>query len=283
MSDWFESVSLHRRGSGSPLVLLHGIGHRWQAWEPVLDELARHHEVIAVDLPGFGDSPSSPLPYTMPNAVESVAEVFSWLGLTRPHVAGNSLGGALGLELASAGLVRSVTALSPAGFCGPRERTWAVWVLRQIRNGGRTPVKLRTAAMNVTVLRVLLGSPLFGRPWRVPAQAMLGDLASMVRSEAFDQVAVAGREYVYGSPEPEVPVTIAWGTRDRILRPSQARKAAEVLPNATYVRLPRCGHVPMYDDPSLVARTILNTCEAAASREAAGNLSRTNGKDPSAA
>jgi pimeloyl-ACP methyl ester carboxylesterase len=269
MSDWFEAISLDRRGSGSPLVLLHGIGHRWQAWEPVLDELARHHEVIAVDLPGFGNSPNSPRPYTMPNAVETMAEVFSFLGLTRPHVAGNSLGGALGLELASVGLARSMTALSPAGFCSPREMTWALWVLRQLRQGGRTPVKLRTAAMNVTVVRALLGAPLFGRPWRVPAQAMLDDLVSMVRSSAFDEVAAAGRDYVYASPEPRVPVTIAWGTRDVILRPSQARKAAKALPNATMVRLPRCGHVPMYDDPALVARTILSTCAKASSEESA--------------
>ncbi|MFD1048194.1 alpha/beta fold hydrolase, partial [Kibdelosporangium lantanae] len=58
-------INYERRGSGTPLVLLHGIGHRWQAWEPVLDRLALHHDVIAVDLPGFGLSPSLPEPYSV--------------------------------------------------------------------------------------------------------------------------------------------------------------------------------------------------------------------------
>ena len=50
----------HRAGSGEPLVLIHGIGSRWQMWEPVLDRLTPHREVIAIDLPGFGASPMPP-------------------------------------------------------------------------------------------------------------------------------------------------------------------------------------------------------------------------------
>ncbi|MCU7727659.1 alpha/beta fold hydrolase [Actinoplanes sp. KI2] len=46
----------HRRGTGSPIVLIHGIGSRWQVWNPILARLAEHHEVIALDLPGFGAS-----------------------------------------------------------------------------------------------------------------------------------------------------------------------------------------------------------------------------------
>ncbi|HCU52375.1 MAG TPA: alpha/beta hydrolase, partial [Micromonosporaceae bacterium] len=69
---------MQRRGSGSPLVLIHGIGHRWQAWEPVLDELAEHHEVLAIDLPGFGKSPvpDGGMPPDMAATVASVAAVF---------------------------------------------------------------------------------------------------------------------------------------------------------------------------------------------------------------
>src|SRR5438093_8851403 len=119
-------VSYERRGQGSPLVLLHGIGHRWQAWEPVLDLLAEQHDVIAVDLPGFGASPLvAEREYTMPGAVEIAAEMFASFGLDRPHVAGNSLGGVLSLELASRGLARSATALAPAGFWSASDRAWA--------------------------------------------------------------------------------------------------------------------------------------------------------------
>src|ERR1044072_1362086 len=132
-------IAFERRGNGSPLVLLHGIGHRWQAWEPVLDSLAAAHDVIAVDLPGFGRSPllADGRGYDMPSAVAACADIFDDLGLDRPHVAGNSLGGVLSLELASRGLVSSATALAPAGFWSARDRSWALWVLRTIRLTGR--------------------------------------------------------------------------------------------------------------------------------------------------
>jgi pimeloyl-ACP methyl ester carboxylesterase len=264
MTEWLDSIAYHRRGSGSPLVLLHGIGHRWQAWEPVLDHLAQQHEVIALDLPGFGASPTLPQPYTVPNAIDALGEFFAHLGISQPHVAGNSLGGALSLELASAGLVSSATAFAPAGFWTARDRAWALWALGIVRMGGRIPLKARTAMLNLKLLRLLGGSLLFGRPDRLPVQTMLDDLTAMAGAVAFDTVATTGRAYLFQCAPPRVPVTVAWGTRDRILWPRQAKKAAELLPAATHVSLPDCGHVPMYDDPQLVARTILDTCRTGA-------------------
>jgi pimeloyl-ACP methyl ester carboxylesterase len=264
-------VAYERRGQGSPLVLLHGIGHRWQAWEPILDLLAAHHDVIAIDLPGFGASPSLPQgrPYDMPGAVEVAADIFATFGLDRPHVAGNSLGGVLSLELASRGLVRSATALAPAGFWTPRDRAWALWVLTAIRAGGRASERIRSAVVNRRLLRTMGASMLFGQPGRLSAEVMLADLAAMAASPGFDLVARSGRDYVFASPAPTVPVTVAWGTRDRILWPRQAGKAAELLPAARHVWLPGCGHVPMSDDPERVAGLILRTCDEAAVDKAA--------------
>ena len=124
-----------RRGSGEPLVLLHGIGHRWQAWLPVLDRLAAHHEVTAIDLPGFGQSPRPPggTPNDMPAAVATIGEFFQASGLDRPHVAGYSLGGAISLALAAANLVRTATVFCPAGFFTPAERRRALLILKTLR------------------------------------------------------------------------------------------------------------------------------------------------------
>lgn len=262
-------VAFERRGSGSPLVLLHGIGHRWQAWEPVLDRLAAAHDVIAVDLPGFGRSPLLPEGngYDLPSVVRACADIFADLGLSRPHVAGNSLGGVLGLELASRGLVSSATALAPAGFWTPRGRAWALWVLRTIRLTGRLPGGSRL--LRRKHVRLVAGSLLYGHPSRMTAEIMLADLVSMVGSPAFDLVAAAGRNYAYASPPPSVPVTVAWGTRDRILWPRQARRAAELLPRARHVWLYRCGHVPMIDEPELVASLIIDTCAVGSAGRAA--------------
>lgn len=108
-------VSYERTGSGEPLVLLHGIGHHRQAWDPVLRILALERDVIAVDLPGFGASPALPegLTHDLGTMVPVLGSFFDALGVVRPHVAGNSLGGLLALELGRERLVRSVTALSP--------------------------------------------------------------------------------------------------------------------------------------------------------------------------
>jgi len=88
-------LAYERHGSGPALVLLHGVGHRRQAWQPVLDLLTPHRTVLTVDLPGHGESP--PLRAAGRPAARAMAEeifaLFDELGLDRPHVAGNSLGG----------------------------------------------------------------------------------------------------------------------------------------------------------------------------------------------
>ncbi|SDD02528.1 alpha/beta fold hydrolase [Actinokineospora iranica] len=257
-------VAYDRRGQGSPLVLLHGIGHRWQAWEPVLDRLAERHDVIAVDLPGFGASPALPPDRThdVDGMIGALGEVFADLGIGRPHLAGNSLGGMLALEMASRGLAASATAFSPAGFWTPRGRAWGIRVLRAVRLTARAP--LREALVQRKLVRVLGGSVLFGKPGVISAEVMLADMAAMVAAPGFDAViAAGGADYVFACPPPAVPVTVAWGSRDRVLWPRQARRAAELLPAARHVSLRGCGHVPMSDDPGRVADLILETCRDA--------------------
>src|ERR1051326_6904738 len=110
-------LAYERLGSGASLVLLHGVGHRRQAWGSVVDRLAPHRDVIMVDLPGHGESP--PLAPGVPIVdalLGPVRELLDDLDVARPHVAGNSLGGRLALEAAVAGWAASATGLSPAGF-----------------------------------------------------------------------------------------------------------------------------------------------------------------------
>src|SRR5690606_41917091 len=89
--------------------------------------LAAARDVIAVDLPGFGRSPGLPdgVPYTAESLADAVESFCALLGIREPHVAGNSLGGYLALELASRGTVRTATALSPAGFWARSELLYA--------------------------------------------------------------------------------------------------------------------------------------------------------------
>lgn len=111
------ALACTRTGAGAPLVLLHGLGSSRHAWDPVIPALAEQFEVLAIDLPGFGDS--EPLPWPVeptPAALAAAAAGFlDDLGITAPHIAGNSLGGWVALELARIRPPASVTLLSTAG------------------------------------------------------------------------------------------------------------------------------------------------------------------------
>jgi len=258
------TINAVRRGTGPPLVLLHGIGHRWQAWEPVLDRLASVHDVIALDLPGFGKSPmpADGMPLDMAATLVRFPGLLAELGLECPHVAGNSLGGAIALELAAAGLAASATALSPAGFFTAAERRRALAILALLRANSFLPAPVVRAVLRSEAMRAVCFGQLVAHPRRLSAERAVGDALAMRRGKAYRPVARAGRRYQF-TGTPEVPVTIAWGARDRILLPREAERARARLPQARHVALPGCGHVPMSDDPELVASVILATTGAA--------------------
>jgi pimeloyl-ACP methyl ester carboxylesterase len=255
----------HRAGSGEPLVLIHGIGSRWQMWEPVIDRLAAHYEVVAIDLPGFGASPMPPAG-TRPG-VDSLASLVSGflaeIGVQRPHVAGNSLGGLIALELGRRDHARSVTAVSPAGFANRMEMVGArgsLWL--SVRAARKLAPRADTLLAPRFARQLALG--LFAAH---PAQMSAADAAASVRALAgapwFDEtlpslhaMEFAGRESI------GVPVTVAWGNKDRLLRPRQARRAARLIPRARMIILRGCGHVPTYDDPEQVGRVLLEAAAA---------------------
>ncbi|NBM14952.1 alpha/beta fold hydrolase [Streptomyces sp. GC420] len=256
------TVSYERRGSGEPLLLLHGIGHHRQAWDPVIGILATERDVIAVDLPGFGRSPALPdgLPYDLRTVVPALASLCERLGVDRPHVAGNSLGGLIALDLGREKLVRSVTALSPAGFWTEAEWRYAVGTLRAMRQGARLmPLPLIERLSRSAAGRAALTSTIYARPGRRPAEAVVAETLALRGATGFEATLAAGRGLRFTDDVPEVPVSIAWGTRDRLLLRRQGVRAKRIIPGARLVRLPGCGHVPMNDDPALVARVILDT------------------------
>lgn len=250
-------------------MLVHGIGSQWPAWEPVLDRLAAQRDVIALDLPGFGMSP--PLPSgvapTVPALADSVMELLEQLEVSRPHVAGNSMGGWIALELARRGVVASATALSPAGFWNRREVAYSRASLRLTVRIARAldPVADRMTAS--AALRTLLFGQVVARPWRIPAEDAAGALRALARSPAFDAtLTVLTAGHFTGGADVSVPVTIAWGDRDRLLIPRQAGRAVRAIPGARLAILDGCGHVPMSDDPERVVQVLL---EASTSQQEA--------------
>jgi pimeloyl-ACP methyl ester carboxylesterase len=249
-----------RAGSGPPLVLFHGVGHRRQAWDAVMDRLTPHRDVIAVDLPGHGESP--PLDVSGRSVLEALADgvigLLDDLGLDRPHVAGNSLGGLIALEAGLFGRAASVTALSPAGFWrNDLELAYAKAIFRVMQALGARlrPVAPRLARSAAG--RTVLYAAIVSRPGRMSPRQAEGDMAAFLAAgPALDAILDAAAPY-HGEIPAHVPVTIAWGSKDRLLSPHQALVARQRVPHARFVRLPGCGHVPMTDDPALVARVLL--------------------------
>ncbi|MGW0131198.1 alpha/beta fold hydrolase [Streptomyces sp. NPDC003299] len=255
------TVSYARVGRGAPLLLLHGIGHHRQAWDPVVDILAADRDVIAVDLPGFGASPALPeaLAYDLPTTTAVFGALCEALDLDRPHVAGNSLGGLIALELGRERLVRSVTALSPAGFWSEAERRYAFGVLLAMRGiSRRLPLPLVEQLSRSAAGRTVLTSTIYARPGRRAPEAVVAETRALAEAAGFAPTLTAGSTVRFTEDIPGIPVTVAWGSRDRLLVPRQGVRAKQILPRARLVRLPGCGHCPMNDDPALVARVILD-------------------------
>lgn len=259
-------INKRNGGAGEPLVLIHGIGHHLQAWEPVFDRLAEWHEVIAIDLPGFGLSPvpDGGMPRDMYAIVAAMATAFEEWGLDRPHVAGNSLGGAIGLELAAAGAVRSATVFSPAGFFTPAERRRALRILNALRANTFAPKPLIRMTMRSPSLRAASLGVFVAHPGQVDGERALADALALRSGRGFRSVVRSSRDYAFDGSRlgSTVPVTVGWGERDRILGVHQAERVRAQLPDARVVIMPGCGHVPMSDDPELVAQLILETTQA---------------------
>jgi pimeloyl-ACP methyl ester carboxylesterase len=254
------TLSYDRIGSGPPLLLVHGLGSCKEMWRPLLPRLAREREVVAVDLPGFGGSPLGPR--TVEGLAEALARFVSGLGLERPHVAGNSLGGAVALTMGAEGTARSVCALSPIGFVAGREKAYgrAVLVGTRVLAIALAPVALVVARS--AVLRTLLSSHAAARPWRIPPEDTAHWTRMYARAPAFWDLL----ETLDGwhAAVPACPTTIAWGERDRLLIFSrQAPRARRLLPEARHVVLRGCGHVPTWDDPAQVAGVVLSASRRA--------------------
>jgi pimeloyl-ACP methyl ester carboxylesterase len=262
MASTAATLSYHRGGTGEPLLLLHGIGGSWRHWRPVLPALEAERDVVAVDLPGFGASPvlargAEPTPAALAEAVAGLLDALGW---EAPHVAGNSLGGWVALELAKLGRARSVCALSPAGFATPREAAYAARVLALMHRvarlaGDRVDLLMRNPAM-----RALATGLIVARPGRMPADDGVAAARALADAPGWRATLDAVRRRRFTEPERvRGDITIAWAERDRLLLPRQHDRARRLLPRARHLTLAGCGHVPMWDDPGMVAAAILTS------------------------
>jgi len=250
--------------------LLHALGTDRHMWDPVLERLASERDVIALDMPGFGGSPTlaaagpvatadgdargrvAPVAGGAVTPAELAAAVHAHLcalGVDRPHVAGNSLGGWVALELARAGHARSVSAIAPAGLWAeplmPKRST-----ARRLARAARPflPVLLRGERGR----RIALAGTT-AHPERVPRAAAIALVRSYADAPGFEAANAGMRAGRFtGLADIDVPLTLAWPEHDRLVG-----RPRSVPATAREFALPGCGHLPTWDDPERVAEVLL--------------------------
>jgi len=259
-------LAFDRTGRGEPLVLLHGQGFSRRSWDPIVPLLAAHRDVINVDLPGHGESPRQPegAGNAPRDLAVAVAELLDQLGLAIADVAGNSSGGWVALELARLGRARTVTALAPAGLW---RRTAPLHIrigMRQARLNARIVRRVFSDAPRSRAGRALASVQVAGNPLRAPHQPVHDSVRAMAQAPGFRETLRALETTRFeGGASITVPVTVAFGTRDRVLLPGVARRRQQLPDQTRWVRLRRCGHVPWLDDPEAVVDLVLRAADPA--------------------
>jgi pimeloyl-ACP methyl ester carboxylesterase len=257
-------LAFDRTGSGEPLVLLHGQGFSRRTFDPVVPLLAAHRDVIAVDLPGHGESPRQPkgTGSAPRDLAVAVGELLDQLGLETAHIAGNSSGGWVALELGKLGRARTVTALAPAGLWKRSAPLHIRAGMRQARLSAKVVNRVFPNAPRTKPGRAFAAIQVSGHPFQVPYQPARDTVDAMAGAPGFRETLRAlEKERFTGGSEITVPVTVAFGSRDRVLLPKVARHRDELPEQTRWVRLKGCGHVPMVDDPEATAALLLQASD----------------------
>jgi pimeloyl-ACP methyl ester carboxylesterase len=276
----------HSSGAGEPLVLLHPFALCGDAWKPILPALERHHHVLIGTYPGHmgGDPLPDGFRLSISASVDIAEAEIDAAGFDKVHVVGNSLGGWFAIELARRGRALSMVAIAPAGGWesdSHEERRIQKTFKRMKRllhiGGPLASILSRTRASRRMALRDVVAYP----ERLTPAQATLLMRAPW-KCDVYNDVI----DGIPHEPLPDLlhpnpcPMRLVWGTEDQILPiRGYSERWRRLIPGAEWVELEGLGHVPMFDDPDKVARSILDV--TAPGRPSANAGSPTLRMDPS--
>lgn len=252
-----------RRGAGKPLLLIHGLGGSWRSWSPILDALAAQREVVAVDLPGHGETPPLPGEASTATFADEITRFLGAQGLTGVQAVGSSMGARLVLELARRGVVGGVVSLDPGGFWRGWER---VFFGTSVRLSERLVRSLQPAMPLLTgnpATRTLLLAQFSARPWAVPAGVALTEMRSFGNTPSFapllDALVNGPDQLGIAAGAAPGPIVVGWGRQDRVCLPRQAARLQRAIPDARLHWFDRCGHFPHWDAPAETVRLILDS------------------------
>jgi pimeloyl-ACP methyl ester carboxylesterase len=249
-------------GAGEPLLCLHGLGGTKASFLPTVSALAEHHRVIAVDLPGFGES-DKPIAarYDAPFFADSVVALLDALGIGRAHVAGNSMGGRVAIELGlrAPERVGGLVMLSPA-LAFLRDRRWKWLLAADLPKLGLLQPAPR-AIVEPIVRRLVPGAE---HGWA--ASGVDEFLRAFLTPRGRAAFYAAARNIYLDEPHGERGLwtrmaelsprsLFVWGRHDQLVPASFRKHVERTLPAARHVEL-ECGHVPQVEAPTETHRAI---------------------------
>lgn len=273
-------------GAEGTAVYVHGLGGSATNWTDLAGQLAGHSaRGLALDLPGFGRSePPRDFDFSIPAHAGAVARFIQGLGVGPVHLFGNSMGGAISMNVAAdhPELVRTLTLVSPA-----------VPDLRPLTSRMSDP-RLAIAYLplvGATVRRRITADPLDTRVFRlmklcfaefdkVPASRRAEAARELVERERFVWANPALARSTLGlfrswlvprsrsmwqlAPRITAPTLVVWGAQDKLVTVRKAPRTAQLIPRARLLVLPRTGHVAQMERPGKVARAVLGMWEQVA-------------------
>jgi pimeloyl-ACP methyl ester carboxylesterase len=239
-------------GSGPAVVLLHGMAASWHWWLENIPTLARHHRVIAVDLPGFGHSEPLPAPAEMATHARTVLDLLAQLGIESATVSGHSMGGLVALEMfiADPQRVRNLILVDSGGVPMSERRLGVILVVLRMGSAVLRRHFVRRALATKPWVRRLALRAAFRDP-RVMSPELAAKTMPLFGGRGFvDAVAAAGRAVHAAVPEAiTCPVLLVWGERDVMAPPRCAQEMYDRLPDSELVVFAGSGHTPMIEFP----------------------------------
>ncbi len=245
--------------ASQPLVFVHGLSGRWANWLEQLPVLGVEHRVIALDLPGFGYSPMPAQRISISGYARLLERLLDELQIDAAAVIGNSMGGLVAAELASAfpQRVERLALVSPAGV----STTGHLGTLRVMSALGTLDRALAFASARVAsdadafARRARPREALLGivarHPGRLPA-ALAAEQLRGVGTPGFAPALRAILEHDIRGRLPEIacPALVVWGDGDRVVPVRDADVFAELIPDSRKVIFEDTGHVAMLERPA---------------------------------
>lgn len=241
-------------GEGPPLLLIHGLGGCWENWLENIPQLARNRRVIALDLPGFGDSPMPGWEVSIGAYGALVSALCRALETGPLPIVGNSMGGFIAAEVAVSeqSSVEKLVLVSAAGVSHARmRREPAATVGRMTRAAAPLALRYQERALRRPRLRNRMVRQLFFRPHELPREFIWEAVEGGMHAPGLVAAirGLAGYDILERLDVVEIPTLIVWGRNDLIVPAGDALEYQRLIKNSELVIFDRCGHLPMAERP----------------------------------